>query len=187
MLSLDLSAKKDACGMGRVHSFWGVVLLARVSWETTQHVTVFWQQFLHSAEDLAAQKICSLRSKQEIGERTRGRLMFRARIHIVSWCVCKARKGCVYMHSSCEVVSFRTVKKHTFTQKSTHIHTSWHTGFIVAPSVCLWRCSLRVLVVATSVPKHRMQGGCFQAQSRLHTQLHTYRHTHTHPYILESS
>lgn len=80
---------------------------------------------VHScAEDPAAQKIRSLRSKQEIGERTRGKLMFRARIHIVFWCVCKPRKGCVYVHSSCEVVSFKTGKKHTciHTEKHTHTH-----------------------------------------------------------------
>lgn len=99
--------------MERVHSFWGVVFLARVSWETPQHVTVFWQQFFNCAEDPAAQTIRSLRSKQEISERTQGKLMVRVRIHIVSWCVWKPRKGCVYVHSSCEVVSFRTGKKHT--------------------------------------------------------------------------
>lgn len=135
MLSLDLSAKKAACGMGRVHSFWGVVLLARVSWETPQHVTVFWQQFLHCAEDQAAQKIRTLRSKQEIGERTRGKLMFRARIHIVSSCVCKPRKGCVYVHSSCEVVSFRTGKKHTC------IHTEKHTQADIQALLSLHLCT----------------------------------------------
>lgn len=137
MLSLDLSAKKAACGMERVHSFWGVVFLARVSWETPQHVTVFWQQFFNCAEDPAAQKIRSLRSKQEIGERTRGKLMFRARVHIVSWCVCKPRKGCVYVHSSCEVVSFRTGKKHTCIHTEKHAHTHKLTYRLYCRSICV--------------------------------------------------
>lgn len=114
---------------------------------------------LHCAEDPAAKWIRSPRPKQETGERTRGRLMFRARIQIVSRCASanQERGVCVFVCvcNSCEVVSFKTGKRHTHAFTHKHTHRRRHTGSIVAPSVCLWRCSLRVLVIATSTPKQK--------------------------------
>lgn len=125
-----LRAKMAAYGLGRVHSCWGVVLLARVSWETPQHVTVLWQWFIHCTEDLAAKWIRSPGPKQETGERTRGRLMFRARIQIVSLCVSEnqERGGCLWL---CEAVSFKTAKSHTC------IHTQTPTFRLYCSSICL--------------------------------------------------
>lgn len=70
----------------------------------------------------------------------------------------QTKKGvCVFVCvcNSCEVVSFKTGKRHTHAFTHKHTHRRRHTGSIVAPSVCLWRCSLRVLVIATSTPKQK--------------------------------
>lgn len=185
-------AKMAAYGFGRVHSCWGVVLLARVSWETPQHVTVFWLWFLHCAADLAAKWIRSPRPKQETGERTQGRLMFRAKIQIVSLCVSENQeRGVCFGVWLCEAVSFKTAKTHTC------IHTQMLTYRLYCSSICL-PLSVQFEGVGHCFGRPKQNAGwlfsgwsdnsgAHKSSSEAQPLLHTQSHTYTHPYSLQSS
>lgn len=82
---------------------------------------------------LAAKLIRSARPKQETGERTRGRLVFRVRIQIVSLCASEnqERGVCLCVRDLCEAVSFKTAKRHTC------IHTQALTYRLFCGSICV--------------------------------------------------
>lgn len=164
-----------AYGLGRVHSCWGVVLRVRVSWETPQHVTVFWQRFLHFTEDPAAKWICRPRPKQETGERTLGRLMFRARIQTVSLCVSeKPRKGRVFV---CVCLCDCVRRSHSRQWKDTCIHTQTLAYRLFCSSICVPLAVQFEGVAHCYTALNRSQNGCFQVEWQL---------CHTNPPLMPS-
>lgn len=117
-------------------------------------MSLFWQRFLHCTVDQAANQIHSVRPKQETEEGTRGRLLFSARIQFAPRMrVWKPGRGLVWF------VQVSLIQDSEGTHRNTQ---TLHTGSIVAPSVCLQHCSLRVLVIAAAA-LNRMHDGCFQA------------------------
>lgn len=185
-----------ACGLERDHSCRGVVLLARVSWETPQHVTVFWQWFLCWAEDPAAKWIRSPKPKQETGERTRGRLVFRARIQIVSLCVFENQERGVCLCVRLRGGPVHFVKRHTCMQTQ-DTHTL--TYRLYCSSICVPLAEQFEGVGHRYVGPKQHAGWLFFCRRgwqiwHINPPLtpgllftHNCTHTHTHPYSLQSS
>lgn len=136
MLNLDaklhyqcvlLRAKMAACGLERAHSCWGVVLLASKGLLREPHSMLLCfdsgsftaRSTVSYMDTVYPTWIHSPRPKQETGDRPQGRLVFRARIQIVSLCVSENQERGVCL-SVCDSVR-RSHSRHVFTHKDTNI------------------------------------------------------------------
>lgn len=94
---------------------------------------------LHCAEDPAAKWIRSPRPKQETGERTRGRLMFRARIQIVSRCASANQERGVCVCVCVQLLWGGLIQdwEETHTCIHTQTHTQTATYRLYCRSICV--------------------------------------------------
>lgn len=123
--AVDFGAVVAACGWRRVQSCQGVVLLQE-SLEKLYSMPVCFDSDSSFVEHPVANWIYGLRLKQEAGERTPGRLVFKARIQIVPLCLRGKQENWVFGLCTCvwgAVCS--STELHTHTQRQTMLkHTT---------------------------------------------------------------